>query len=616
EDGVSVADQSGTATSTITVTPVGDTPRVADITTLEDTPSGPIVINRHAADGAEVTHFRISGITGGTLFKNDGATPINNGAFITFAEAQAGVKFLPATDSNAVGQFSVESSENGVSVAVQSGMATSTITVTPVGDTPQVANITTLEDVLSGPIVIDRAAVDGPEVTHFRISGIIGGTLFKNDGIAPIADGAFITFAEAQAGVRFLPAPDSNATGQFQVSSSENGTSVAAQSGQALSTITVTPVVDAPRIEVVSSARYVVGGESVVLDWHASLLHPDAGPIASATVSITGNFEAATDVLTAVASPTVRVVSSDGGRTLTLLPEDGESPSPADFQAVLRTAAYQNSSANPANVADRLVTFSVDDGSGGPMAVGEDVLSVEIVVPTKFTNLPNRFDVDNSGEADFTDILALIHDLRSYGLHPVGSAGPAAPPPFVDVNGDGTVNFIDILDVIAHLRAQSAASGEGESTGGAAVEFVSLATKGDVRVEFSSESTRAASSQRLVADPSESALYVMSRWTASLSPNLAPHRSLVPPRDTALQEYLHDRSFPDRIDSHAWDPTSIIEEDDFVVAVDAITSGVEQQEASAGARDRVFADFDADMTLNTARADDLDANWFRRKSSD
>ena len=45
----------------------------------------------------------------------------------------------------AAGSFDVESSENGTSVATQSGIATSTITVTPVGDTPQAADITTLE---------------------------------------------------------------------------------------------------------------------------------------------------------------------------------------------------------------------------------------------------------------------------------------------------------------------------------------------------------------------------------------------------------------------------------------------------------------------------------------
>jgi len=45
-----------------------------------------------------VTHFKITGITGGTLFKNNG-TPISNNNFITFAEGNAGLKFTPAATS-------------------------------------------------------------------------------------------------------------------------------------------------------------------------------------------------------------------------------------------------------------------------------------------------------------------------------------------------------------------------------------------------------------------------------------------------------------------------------------------------------------------------------------
>ncbi len=119
---------------TITVTPVGDTPQVASITTLEDTLSGAIVINRNANDGTEVTHFKISGITGGTMFQSNGTTPINNGDYITFAQAQAGAKFLPSANSNVAGHFDVESSQDGSMVSAQSGKSTSTITITPVNE--------------------------------------------------------------------------------------------------------------------------------------------------------------------------------------------------------------------------------------------------------------------------------------------------------------------------------------------------------------------------------------------------------------------------------------------------------------------------------------------------
>ena len=74
---------------TITVNAVADTPAVTDATTNEDTQTtSGLVISRNAADGAEVTHFKITNITNGTLFQNDGTTPINNGDFITVARGQ------------------------------------------------------------------------------------------------------------------------------------------------------------------------------------------------------------------------------------------------------------------------------------------------------------------------------------------------------------------------------------------------------------------------------------------------------------------------------------------------------------------------------------------------
>ncbi|MFO0870719.1 MAG: M36 family metallopeptidase [Pirellulales bacterium] len=198
--------------------------------TLEDTLSSAIVVTPPAGFGA--THFKISGISGGTLFQSNGTTPIQNGDFITVAQGLAGVRFLPSPNSTSAGSFLVEISKNGTSVAADASSTACTVTITPVGDTPQVANVTTLEDTLSAAIVLSRHASDGSEVTHFRVSNITGGTLFKNDGTTPIASGDFLSYAEGQAGVKFLPAANSNVAGHFDVESSQNGTTVAAQSGR------------------------------------------------------------------------------------------------------------------------------------------------------------------------------------------------------------------------------------------------------------------------------------------------------------------------------------------------------------------------------------------------
>ena len=68
-----------TDTFVLTVNPVADPPGATSATTAEDTiSSAGLVVTRNAADGAEVTHFKITGINNGTLFKHDGLTAIGN----------------------------------------------------------------------------------------------------------------------------------------------------------------------------------------------------------------------------------------------------------------------------------------------------------------------------------------------------------------------------------------------------------------------------------------------------------------------------------------------------------------------------------------------------------
>src|SRR6185295_15549074 len=125
--------KTATARAFFNITPVADTPSVTNATTNANTQTtSGLVISRNPVDGAEVTHFKITGITGGSLFKNNGTTQINNGDFITFAEGNAGLKFTPA--SNLISpattfSFGVESSLSNSNAGVSGGTATATITV-------------------------------------------------------------------------------------------------------------------------------------------------------------------------------------------------------------------------------------------------------------------------------------------------------------------------------------------------------------------------------------------------------------------------------------------------------------------------------------------------------
>jgi len=112
------------------------TPSVTNAATNEgtQTTSG-LVISRNPANGAEVTHFQITGITNGTLFQNNGVTPINDGDFITFAQGNAGLKFTPAAGFSGIGRFNVQASLNNTIPGLGGSIVAANITVIAAGST-------------------------------------------------------------------------------------------------------------------------------------------------------------------------------------------------------------------------------------------------------------------------------------------------------------------------------------------------------------------------------------------------------------------------------------------------------------------------------------------------
>lgn len=120
------------------ITPVADTPSITSATTTEgqQTTSG-LAITANAGDGAEVTHFKITGIQNGTLYQNDGTTMIANGSFITVAEGGAGLKFTPTSglfSPVTTFSFDAQSSTSNSDAGLGGGVATGNITVNPLHD--------------------------------------------------------------------------------------------------------------------------------------------------------------------------------------------------------------------------------------------------------------------------------------------------------------------------------------------------------------------------------------------------------------------------------------------------------------------------------------------------
>ena len=209
----------------ITVNAVADTPSVTNATTNEDTQTtSGLVLDRNAADGAEVAYFKIGQIRNGTLYKNDGITQITNEQFITYAEGHAGLKFKPNANlfsPNTIFSFQVQASLTNALQGVGGNAVTATITVNPVAELPSVTGAATFVNLqTSSGLVITRNSADGSEIGYYKISSITNGTLYKADGITQIGAGQFITVAEGAAGLRFTPAQDSTAAGSFLVQGS------------------------------------------------------------------------------------------------------------------------------------------------------------------------------------------------------------------------------------------------------------------------------------------------------------------------------------------------------------------------------------------------------------
>lgn len=115
-------------TLTFDVATVADTPTVTSTLTQNGQQSTDgLVVSRSTADGTEVTHFKITNITNGTLYQNDGTTPISNGDFITFAQANAGLKFTPSSYLN--GSFDIQGSTTNNDSGLGEAPATATIIV-------------------------------------------------------------------------------------------------------------------------------------------------------------------------------------------------------------------------------------------------------------------------------------------------------------------------------------------------------------------------------------------------------------------------------------------------------------------------------------------------------
>lgn len=129
------------STATIEITPVAQRPGCTSPTNLkvgQQTTDG-LVLSRNAHDGAEVTHFYITAVTGGSLYLADATTQVTSNSFITYAQGAAGLKFKP---SAAACGFTVA----GATAADVSAVSASTLAVSFTALAPAVLTTTAVSN--------------------------------------------------------------------------------------------------------------------------------------------------------------------------------------------------------------------------------------------------------------------------------------------------------------------------------------------------------------------------------------------------------------------------------------------------------------------------------------
>ena len=404
--GGTTAFSTATETATITITPVADTPTVTNASTNEDTQSSSgLVISRNANDGTEVTHFKISSITGGTLYKNDGAA-ITNDTFITYAEGNAGLKFTPSSNSTTSGSFNIQGSIDNTGSGLSTA-ATATIAVVSVNDAPVLDNSGTMaltvisEDssnsagntiasiiatsTANGSNAItdaDSGAVEGVAITSITTTN--GAWQYKigsgNWTTISVSKNSHLLLADTDS-VRFVPNADyygttditfrawdrTNGTaGGTMGTDTSNGGSTAFSSVTGSATITVSAINDTPVVSAGATLAYTENASATVIDNTITLTDVDDTQITGATVTISTGFTSSDTLGFANASG----ITGSGNSSTGVLTLTGTA-SVTNYRNALRTVTFQNSSDNPtASAANRTITWAVTDANGSNASNG------------------------------------------------------------------------------------------------------------------------------------------------------------------------------------------------------------------------------------------------------
>lgn len=304
----------------------------------------------------------------------------------------ADVTYTPAANYNGADSFTFKVTDTSL---VDSDPATVSLTVNAVNDAPTMStasiNLTgTNEDTTSAGDTVQTVcnATDMADAADSNSLGIaitstdssLGTWQYSTDSggsWTPFAasTGSSLLLTKATSNkIRFVPTANLNGTATLTfrawdqsagsnastANTTSTGGSTAFSSGSCTASLAIAAVNDAPVLAAIegTTLAYTENDAATVISATITASDVDSANLASATVSITGNFQSGQDVLSFVNANGITGSYSAGTGVMSL----SGSSSVANYQAALRTVKYANSSDNP-STSTRTVSFTVNDGS-------------------------------------------------------------------------------------------------------------------------------------------------------------------------------------------------------------------------------------------------------------
>ncbi|QBF26461.1 DUF4347 domain-containing protein [Pseudomonas tructae] len=270
--------------------------------------------------------------------------------------------------------------------------------------------------------------------------------------------GASATLAQWQAALRavtYSNASDTPNTATRTLSFVVNDGAL--DSPAATCTVSVQAVNDTPLVNTSgASSGYVENGAAVAVDNGLTLSDPDSGTLASASVSISANFQAGQDVLSFINNPASmgNISASYNAATGVLsLNSVGATATLAQWQSALRAVAYSNSSDNPDSGA-RTVSFTVHDGSSNSAAASSTV-TVQAVNDAGTITAPGslNFSEDTAGTVSGISIADIDAGSGLVTLDLSVAAGQLSASSGLGVTVSSVGSGLSLLGTVADINA-------------------------------------------------------------------------------------------------------------------------------------------------------------------